>query len=126
MNALKYAVKAALATYEPDGFTTPIFVHTPKRYAVSVTNNGARPDVDDLVNQASKALRELPPHLSNMLHVGGWTDSKTGNEYVDVGFTTDDIAEALAYCGKYDQLAAFDLKDFVEIRVKNEHEKAHM
>lgn len=69
MNALKYAVKAALATYKPDGFTTPIFVHTPKRYA---------------------------------------------------------IAEALAYCEKYDKLAAFDLKYFVEIRAKNEHEKAHM
>lgn len=108
---IKRAEKIIQKNLESDGFTE--FLVGPKaRYIVAFTNNVIKKDSD--IQKVYAQIRKF--YKQESLTIGGWRDSKTNLFYLDLWIATDNLEYALENARRWNQIAIFDLIDFVEIR----------
>ena len=108
---IRLASKIIQKNLSSDGFTE--FLKWPKaRYIVAFTNNVITKEKD-----IAKVYSQIRSNSTlESLTIGGWKDSATGKFYLDLGIATDSLEYALAKAREWNQIAIFDLKEFVEIR----------
>jgi len=107
---MQYNIWEILKTADKWGFTIPLKGDL-KRYVVALTHNKSA-NIRDLKWQA-KWFNSL-----DNINIGGWVDTKTNIEYIDISTSLDSLTGALALGRLFNQIAIFDLKTFEEIRIK--------
>ena len=82
------------------------------RYIVASTHNKANVSIDILNQQAI----ELAVTFKNV-NVGGWTDTATGEKYIDISTSFNNLEKAIKFARTTKQIAIWDLIAEKEIRI---------
>jgi hypothetical protein len=98
----------------PNGWTLPLEKGlTLNRYVATITHGIDSQYIEAFLETFSKV--EYGEGI--VPTIGGWTDTATGVNYIDFGFSTNNKALALQTGENFGQFAIFDLEEFEEIRI---------
>lgn len=109
MDTIRMLLEMAKLPENKGGFTH-FLSEKERRYIIGFTHNEGE---EQVINSALS----LPLAKYQDLTFGGWTDEKTGIQYLDFGIASDDLDFSLKLGKTFGQLAIWDNLEMKEIRL---------